>query len=71
MTAREFIREYVEEYGISEEKMLQFLDHYLTGTATVRYAEFPDADLPDEFLEAGDEPAKFEEWLDEYSKFDE
>lgn len=71
MTAREFIREYVEEYGIPEEKMLSFLDHYLIGTATVKYAEFPDADLPEDFLEAGDEPAKFEEWLDEYSKFDE
>lgn len=66
MTAREFISEYAEKLGVPEEKMLHMLDEYLTGTASVRYAEFPDADLPEEFLEAGDEPADFEVVLEEF-----
>ena len=64
MTAREFIKEYVEIFELEEEKMLFLLDCYLVGTATVRYSEFPDADLPGEFMES-DEPASFEDWLDE------
>ena len=64
MTAREFIKEYVEIFELEEEKMLFLLDCYLVGTATVRYSEFPDADLPGEFMEL-DEPASFEDWLDE------
>jgi len=64
VTAREFISEYAEVLEIPEEKMLHFLDCYLVGTATVRYSEFPDADLPDDFMGDGDEPAKFEDWLE-------
>ena len=64
MTAREFIKEYVEIFELEEEKMLFLLDSYLVGTATIRYSEFPDADLPDDFIEDGDEPAKFEDWLE-------
>ena len=64
MTAREFIKEYVETFKLDEEKMLFLLDSYLVGTATIRYSEFPDADLPDDFIEDGDEPAKFEDWLE-------
>jgi len=64
MTAREFVNVYAEALEIPEEKMLFLLDCYLVGTATVRYSEFPDADLPEEFMES-DEPANFEEWLDE------
>jgi len=71
MTAREFVAEYAEKLGVPEEKMLHMLDEYLAGTASVRYAEFPDADLPDDFLEAGDEPAAFEEWLEENLSFGE
>ena len=65
MTAREFIKEYVEIFELEEEKMLFLLDCYLVGTATVRYSEFPDADLPEEFLQDAEEPANFEDWLDE------
>ena len=65
MTAREFIKEYVEIFELEEEKMLFLLDCYLVGTATVRYSEFPDADLPEEFLQDAEEPASFEDWLDE------
>jgi len=61
MTAREFIKEYVETFKLDEEKMLFLLDSYLVGTATVRYSEYPDADLPEEFLQDGDEPAKLED----------
>ena len=64
MTAREFIKEYVETFKLDEEKMLFLLDCYLVGTATVRYSEFPDADLPEEFLQDAEEPAKFEDWLE-------
>ena len=64
MTAREFIKEYVETFKLDEEKMLFLLDSYLVGTATIKYSEFPDADLPDDFIEDGDEPAKFEDWLE-------
>ena len=64
MTAREFIKEYVEIFELEEEKMLFLLDSYLVGTATIRYSEFPDADLPEEFLQDGDEPAAFEQWLE-------
>ena len=64
MTAREFIKEYVETFKLDEEKMLFLLDSYLVGTATVRYSEYPDAYLPDDFIEDGDEPAKFEDWLE-------
>ena len=35
MTAREFIKEYVEIFELEEEKMLFLLDCYLVGTATV------------------------------------
>ena len=64
MTAREFIKEYVETFKLDEEKMLFLLDSYLVGTATIKYSEFPDAYLPDDFIEDGDEPAKFEDWLE-------
>lgn len=64
MTAREFIKEYVEIFELEEEKMLFLLDCYLVGTATVRYSEFPDADLPEEFLQDAEEPANFEDWLE-------
>ena len=70
MTARKFVTEYSERLGIPFEKMLHMLDEYLAGTASVRYAEFPDADLPDDFLEAGDEPAAFEELIEENLKFE-
>lgn len=69
MTAREFVEKYAEKLGVPEEKMLHLLDEYLTGTAMLRYSDFPDADLPGEFLEAGDEPAAFEEWLEENLSF--
>jgi hypothetical protein len=65
MTAREFIKEYVETFKLDEEKMLFLLDSYLVGTATVRYSEYPDAYLPDDFMGDGDEPAAFEDWLEE------
>ncbi len=71
MTAREFVEEYAEKLGVPEEKMLHMLDQYLTGTAMLWYSDFPDADLPGEFLEAGDEPAAFEEWLEENLSFGE
>jgi len=64
MTAREFIKEYVETFKLDEEKMFFLLDSYLVGTATIKYSEFPDAYLPDDFIEDGDEPAKFEDWLE-------
>jgi len=64
MTAREFIKEYVEIFELEGEKMLFLLDSYLVGTATIKYSEFPDAYLPDDFIEDGDEPAKFEDWLE-------
>ena len=64
MTAREFIKEYVETFKLDEEKMLFLLDSYLVGTATVRYSEYPDAYLPDDFMGDGDEPAAFEDWLE-------
>jgi hypothetical protein len=70
MTAREFVAEYAERLGVPEEKMLHMLDEYLTGTATVRYSEFPDANLPEDFLEDGDEPAAFEELIEENLKFE-
>ena len=64
MTAREFIKEYVEIFELEGEKMLFLLDSYLVGTATIKYSEFPDAYLPDDFIEDGDETAKFEDWLE-------
>jgi len=70
MTAREFVAEYAEKLGVPEEKMLHMLDEYLTGTAMLWYSDFPDASLPEEFLEAGDEPANFEEWLEENLSFE-
>ena len=65
MTAREFIKVYLETFKLDEENMLFLLDSYLVGTATVRYSEYPDAYLPDDFMGVGDEPASFEDWLDE------
>lgn len=62
MTAREFCKKYVDD-GTTIEEILSTLDRYLVGTAIVKYREFPDADLPEEFLEAGDEPAGFEEFF--------
>jgi hypothetical protein len=59
MTAREFL----ERYDVDLEKGLSALDRYLQGTATVKYAEFPDAELPEEFQEAADEPAGFDEFV--------
>lgn len=64
MTAREFINRYVKEYGIDEEKAYHMLDNYLVGIGVVKYAQFPDAELPDEFIEDGDQPARFEEFLE-------
>jgi len=64
MTAHEFISEYAEVLKIPEEKMFFLLDSYLVGTATIKYSEFPDAYLPDDFIGDGDEPAKFEDWLE-------
>jgi len=64
MTAREFIKEYVETFKLDEEKMFFLLDSYLVGTATIKYSEFPDAYLPDDFMGDGDEPAAFEDWLE-------
>jgi hypothetical protein len=64
MTAREFIQDYIEVFEVPGDKLLQLLDCYLTWTANVRYSEFPDADLPKEFLEDADEPANFEEWIE-------
>jgi len=66
MTAREFVREYVENLGVPENDMLHFLDGYLTGITTVRYAQFPDAELPEGFFEDADEPADFEVVLEEF-----
>jgi hypothetical protein len=70
MTAREFVREYVENLGVPENDMLHFLDGYLTGITTVRYAQFPDAELPEGFFEDADEPAAFEELIEENLKFE-
>lgn len=61
MTAREFLRQHDHDGDL--EKGLNALDRYLQGTTTVKYAEFPDADLPEEFLTATDEPAGFDEFM--------
>ena len=58
-TAREFLQGYDGDF----EHNLATLDRYLQGTATVKYSEFPDADLPEEFLAATNEPAEFEEFM--------
>ena len=58
-TAREFLQGYDGDF----EYNLATLDRYLQGTATVKYSEFPDADLPEEFLAATNEPAEFEEFM--------
>lgn len=63
MTAREFARRYVEEFNIDETRLYHMLDNYLSTIATVKYSQFPDAELPDEFIEDGDQPARFEEYL--------
>jgi len=62
-TAREFITQYETEYDIELERGLQALDRYLQGVATVQYSQFPDADLPEEFLTDPDEPAGFDEFF--------
>ena len=58
-TAREFLQGYNGDFDHN----LATLDRYLHGTATVKYSEFPDADLPEEFLTATNEPAEFEEFM--------
>lgn len=57
MTAREF----AEKYDFQLEKVLCALTEYVGGG--VDYLEFPDAELPESFTEAMDEPGEFSDFL--------
>lgn len=67
MTGREFVQQYVEIYGLTEEEALELLDEYLLARDVVKFAgfsEYPDFDLSDDLLYDPDEPSAFEEWLE-------
>ncbi len=63
MTATEFCWNYVVTYGIPMEVMLNLLDIYLAEVAPVQYVDYPNSELPEEFVTALDEPANFDEFF--------
>lgn len=61
MTAREFLERYADD--VDFDRGLMILGNYL---GDMKYAQFPDAELPENFINASDEPADFKEYLEEY-----
>jgi len=64
MTARDFCKKYVKRYETTESEILECLDAYLSGTSPVLYSEFPEADLPTDFIKNEDDLYRFEGWLE-------
>jgi hypothetical protein len=63
MTAREFCWNYAVTYDIPMEAVLHLLDIYLAEVAPVQYVDYPNSELPEEFVTALDEPANFDEFF--------
>lgn len=69
MTARQFARIWANAFSITEEEALYQLDRffeYKNYSNLISYSKFPDAHLPDYFVESVDEPFNYADWLDKY-----
>lgn len=63
MTAREFVKEYEEVFGLAEDEVFELLDEFLFDISSTFYSESPDQEIV-EFEMYGDLVEAFEEFLD-------
>ncbi len=66
MITKEFVQSCVDMYGITKEEVLALLDEYLLTRNNIKFAafsEWPDFNLPSDFVHDANEPTAFENWL--------